>query len=661
MKKRFRLGLALLLVCLTFAALTLCASAETKTGTCGDDVTYTLDTDTGVLTISGEGEMTSHPWTADTDSIRAVIIEDGVTSIVNNAFYSCGNLASVSIPDSMEVIETYAFQACKSLTEIVIPDSVTDIGSFAFYNCGLVKITIPFVGAARDAQTKREQTFGYIFGDTYEEERAAGFNNRNFVPQSLKQVIVAGSCEIPEYAFRECKYIERVTIADGVYKIGYEAFWKCTALTEATIADSVSTMGGYTFYACSNLTDVTLPNNRIGNLTGTFRECTALKYVNIPEGVTSIGSQTFMGCSNLASVTLPTGIISIKEGAFSSCASLKKIFIPNSVETIEKNAFAGCSGMTEISIPFVPSWKDIFGTASNNVDIIAPLKRISITGSAALSSYAFYNLRKLTDLSISANITDIDINAFLGCTRLKKFHVDANNPIYMSADGLLIDKQTNSLIYAASTLSGEYILAADVANIGESAFHDCETLRSIVLLPNVKKIEEAALGKCISLRTAKILNPNCEIYDNPNTFSSAATIYGFAGSTAEAYAKKYNRTFVALEPTTLTAKVSAATYANGTATLRVTATPTVTEGMEVERYGVFFAPAKYADSYATNGQVVVKEGAIASGKPFVADLTDIPESAYDVKIYAWAFVKLVGVSDLVVCPLDPVSIHDIVK
>lgn len=107
--------------------------------------------------------------------------------------------------------------------------------------------------------------------------------------------------------------------------------------------------------------------------------------------------------------------------------------------------------------------------------------------------------------------------------------------------------------------------------------------------------------------------------------------------------------------------MSAATYASGTATLRVTATPTVTEGMEVERYGVFFAPAKYADSYATNGQVVVKEGAIASGKPFVADLTDIPESAYDVKIYAWAFVKLVGVSDLVVCPLDPVSIHDIVK
>ena len=93
----------------------------------------------------------------------------------------------------------------------------------------------------------------------------------------------------------------------------------------------------------------------------------------------------------------------------------------------------------------------------------------------------------------------------------------------------------------------------------------------------------------------------------------------------------------------------------------MTATPTVTEGMEVERYGVFFAPAKYADSYTVNGQVVSKEGALDSGAPFSADLTDIPESAYDVKIYAWAFVKVAGFKDLTVCPIDPISIRELVK
>ena len=634
MKKRFRLGLALLLVCLTFAALTLCASAETKTGTCGDDVTYTLDTDTGVLTISGEGEMTSHPWTADTDSIRTVVIEDGVTSITNRAFASCGNLASVSIPDSMEVIETYAFVACKSLTEIVIPNSVTDIGSFAFYNCGLVKITIPFVGAARDAQTEREQTFGYIFGDSYQEDRNAGFNNMNFVPQTLKQVIVSGSCAIPSKAFEYCKHIERVAIEDGVYRVGASAFLNCEALSGVSIADSVVDIGSSVFRGCSSLTEVALPKSNIGIPAYAFSGCSALTHIDIPDGTPSIG-----------------------ENAFSYCSSLRKIHIPNSVQTIGDNALSGCDAITEISVPFAPVWYKIFG-AKSNYEINASLKKISITGKTALRSDAFLNLRKMTDLSISAQVTEISSYAFTGCTRLKTIHVDESNPIYVFESGLLIDKQKGELVSAVSTLSGSCTIPSTIVSIGKNAFTNCKTLRELTLPASVTNVSDSAFSGCASLTALRFINSNCEISASCPT---TVTIYGFAGSTAEAYATKYKCTFVALEPTSLTAKVSAATYASGTATLRVTATPTVTEGMEVERYGVFFAPAKYADSYATNGQVVVKEGAIASGKPFVADLTDIPESAYDVKIYAWAFVKLVGVSDLVVCPLDPVSIHDIVK
>ena len=637
MKKRFRLGLTLLLVCLTFAALTLCASAETKTGTCGDDVTYTLDTDTGVLTISGDGEMTSHPWTADADSIRTVVIEDGVTSIADYAFSSCGSLTSVSIPDSMEVIETYAFQSCKNLTEIVIPDSVTDIGSFAFYNCGLVKITIPFVGAARDAQTMREQTFGYIFGDSYQEDRNTGFNNMNFVPQTLKQVIVSGSCAIPSDAFEYCKHIERVAIEDGVYRVGASAFLNCEALSGVSIADSVVDIGSSVFRGCSSLTEVALPKSNIGIPAYAFSGCSALTHIDIPDGTPSIG-----------------------ENAFSYCSSLRKIHIPNSVQTIGDNALSGCDAITEISVPFAPVWYKIFG-AKSNYEINASLKKISITGKTALRSDAFLNFRKMTDLSISAQVTEISSYAFTGCTRLKTIHVDESNPIYVFESGLLIDKQKEELVSAVSTLSGSCTIPSTIVSIGKNAFTNCKTLRELTLPASVTNVSDSAFSGCASLTALRFINPDCEINTSSNALPTTVTIYGFAGSTAEAYATKYSRTFVALEPTTLTAKVSAATYASGTATLRVTATPTVTEGMEVERYGVFFAPAKYADSYATNGQVVVKEGAIASGKPFVADLTDIPESAYDVKIYAWAFVKLVGVSDLVVCPLDPVSIHDIVK
>ena len=262
------------------------------------------------------------------------------------------------------------------------------------------------------------------------------------------------------------------------------------------------------------------------------------------------------------------------------------------------------------------------------------------------------------------SVTYIGIAALTGCTNLKEVtvpFVGASHSPESNREavfGYLFGYQTITKAPSYSTIPAGYTY-----QVHQDGLYYCFKIPQSIKTVTVTKDEDIgdAFTNCRYLTSFKILNPVCSIGSNPTAIDQSTTIYGFAGSTAEAYATKYNRTFVALDPTSLTAKVSAATYASGTATLRVTATPTVTEGMKVERYGVFFAPAKYADSYATNGQVAVKEGAIASGKPFFADLTDIPESAYDVKIYAWAFVKLVGVSDPVVCPLAPVSIHDIVK
>ena len=660
----------LLLLCTFAAALVLCAAAEVYDGTCGDDLTYTLDTDTGVLTISGMGEMTDNPWSTQKATIRTVILEDGVSSICNRAFYRCSNLTNVTLPDSLEIICSGAFSYCTGLTEIAVPESVTDIGQAAFEGSKLVKLTIPFVGASRDAGTQTEQLFLYLFtnhnvGDTYGYRYTYGVADLvKYVPESLTQVTISGASAILEKAFAGCKYIEEVTIKNGVYRIGSYAFEECTSLAKVTMEDSVSraiSIGQGAFYGCSNLASARLPNCKIGTLGGDlFHGCRSLQEIVIPEGVTAIGENAFIGCTNLSSVTLPTGLASIARYAFSSCTSLKKIVIPDTVQSIAEYAFSSCSGLTEMTLPFAPSWKSIFGTSSN-YSIPASLKKITITGGTELKADAFYDLRKMTDLTIPASVTEIARTAFRSCTRLKTIHIDAENPAYTFTSGMLIDKRDNRVIYAASALSGICAVPETVACIGELGFSSCQTLREVHLPANVEKIEASAFSGCSSLTSISIYNPNCEIADSTDTIPAATAIYGFTGSTAEAYATKYNREFIALTPTSLTAAASAATYSDGTATLRVTATPTFAGGLTVERYGVFFAPAKYADSYTVNGQVVSKEGALASGASFSADLTDIPESAYDVKIYAWAFVKVAGFKDLVVCPTDPISIHELVK
>lgn len=92
-----------------------------KKGTCGEDLTWILD-DEGTLTISGTGAMTNFvfgesPWYGNA-AIKNVIIEEGVTSIGDDAFDGCSELTSVSIPASVTAIGDLAFFECDSLTNV---------------------------------------------------------------------------------------------------------------------------------------------------------------------------------------------------------------------------------------------------------------------------------------------------------------------------------------------------------------------------------------------------------------------------------------------------------------------------------------------------------------------------------------------------------------
>ncbi|MBQ2378355.1 MAG: leucine-rich repeat protein, partial [Clostridia bacterium] len=83
------------------AALFVAVSAETYTGKCGTKVTYTFNTSTGVLEISGTGAMTNYsynsdaPWYSYCSYVKTAKIGDSVTSIGNYAFYDCSSLTSV--------------------------------------------------------------------------------------------------------------------------------------------------------------------------------------------------------------------------------------------------------------------------------------------------------------------------------------------------------------------------------------------------------------------------------------------------------------------------------------------------------------------------------------------------------------------------------------
>ncbi len=115
-----------------------------------NDAIWSLDSE-GTLTISGTGKMAAssmssadYPWYDYAQSITAVVIESGVTTLSRSAFYEYGKLASVSLPDTLTYIDDYVFIRCNSLKSISIPYGVTGIGWNSFRECaGLETIVLP--------------------------------------------------------------------------------------------------------------------------------------------------------------------------------------------------------------------------------------------------------------------------------------------------------------------------------------------------------------------------------------------------------------------------------------------------------------------------------------------------------------------------------------
>ncbi|WP_394272165.1 S-layer homology domain-containing protein [Butyricicoccus sp.] len=114
-------------------------------GTCGTNLTWKLD-NAGTLTISGTGEMAddSFGWEDSCDSIKKLVVADGVTSIADYAFSWCENLAEVAVADSVKSIGGDAFYACYSLKSVSLGSGLETIGSWAFASCtDLEQLSLP--------------------------------------------------------------------------------------------------------------------------------------------------------------------------------------------------------------------------------------------------------------------------------------------------------------------------------------------------------------------------------------------------------------------------------------------------------------------------------------------------------------------------------------
>lgn len=334
----------MLLAAIFLMAGSMSLRAEIITGPCGDsgplgegyNVTFSLDTETGILVISGEGGMYRSPvqggiYESDTpfypykDYIRSVVIEEGVTSIGAYAFSNCINLTDVEIAFTVIAIGQQSFRNSTGLTEVVIPEGVVTIGDAAFWGCtGLVNVTIPnSVMFIEDI----------AFSDCINLETLEWEINENIT--------------IGESAFLGCEKLEKLIATKDMliffpynyeFEDGYYA-----------IPENIKYVGAYAFNNCINLKRVYIPETLIykyvagysekNTLSCAFDGCSALERIDVSplsrgyssvEGVLYNKRQTeLLCCPALAtSVTVPETVEKM-DRPFDECTVLRELRLEN--------------------------------------------------------------------------------------------------------------------------------------------------------------------------------------------------------------------------------------------------------------------------------------------------------------------------------------------
>ena len=455
-------------------------------GSCGDNLTWTLD-DQGTLTISGTGTMASRgDWMAYQWQISTVIIEDGVTSICNNAFYYMQKISSVTIPDSVTEIRNGAFNGCYSLTSITLPDNITSIDSRAF----------------------DEETGFYANAANWEDGILYCGKYLLSVQDSVTALsIKSGTLLVADSALNYAQ-IEELSIPASLRSLGASNLIACrlSALTVDSSNPFFFVEGGVLYSrkdmrALRCLTNVSgnivIPDGITGIDSGAFTSCRQITSVTIPDSVATIGDSAFSGCTGLTSITIPNSVTYIGSSAFSGCTSLASVTIPNSVTTIGSSAFSGCTSLTSITIPD------------------------SVT---KIYSSAFYNCTGLTSISIGAGITTLERNLLGNCTNLSRITVSADNGALCAMENVLYSKdRTKLLLYPQAktdesyTVSGwteiidpyafsgcsltSVMIPSSVTTVSDYAFSDCGKLASVIFYNGATTIGNSAFRNCSSLTT----------------------------------------------------------------------------------------------------------------------------------------------------------------
>lgn len=357
-----------------------------------------------------------------------------------------------------------------------------------------------------------------------------------------------------------------LTVSDGLlYTKDMKTLIGCPPamdIAELKISEKTEIIGDYAFATCYKLKDLVIPENirQINN--AAFAACINLESVELPQSVNAVYMDTFYMCESLKNVKFNGEIQRIGTGAFSECASLTEFDIPDSVCYIGTNAFefSPCIEVVD-GIHYVDNW-----VVDSEEDIENVVPKSDTVGIAEMA------------FQFSENIK----------------HIDFPDSVKYVCDIAIVGTgyYPYEIHYRASYINEDTLKGAKSASHFYIYDKYCDIFDSEKTIPaeyKLKEIPEFEIDGVISSVWSDIAGETVEEPEEP--IDKFVVIHGYAGSTAQAYAEKYNRKFVLIEEeiphttTEATTTASTATVETTTVTTEKTTEDVVSEVVKGDANG----------------------------------------------------------------------------
>lgn len=484
------------------------ANVSIASGTLDGGLAWNL-TKAGTMTISGKGAMPDYssveeqPWNTNSSQIKKIVIGDGVTGIGSCAFLNCGvlsveissgvtsignnafkdsSLISVIIPSSVKTIGESAFRACRNLSLVTISEGVETIGKGAFRSCDkLASIALPAsVGEIGDAAFLQCAALTSVTFAPGNKQVQMGDNMFTGCYYLMRVTLPKSINRIGQEMFQNCLLLAGVEIPQGAESIERSAFSSCSAFTTVIIPDSVTTIGIAAFTACP-LKDVYFTGtqeqwnsiNKMGTTASELSKAT-IHYNYVPpvspapgegddnnNGDNSGGNDNNNG-DNPGGNSNNNGNNSGNDDD-SGNGQNQTPFAEGTTFTIGENTYKVIKAGEEVELITSKST-----AAKVTIDTITGTDKVKYK-ITSIGPKAMQNNKKLTNLSIGANVKTIGANAFKGCASLKKTLTLPDSIKTIGADAFSGCSKITAVNIGRTSKSS-------LTTIGKGAFQGCKKL-----------------------------------------------------------------------------------------------------------------------------------------------------------------------------------------